>query len=337
MNSTESDSYVLVITREKDATADYVFRRMADRSIPYLRLNAERFGEAEITLRFPNVRDSILSFGGTRITIGKIRGVWLRRLMKPKACQIHEPEAQAFAESELDFTLRWFIDLLGNYCPILDCETSLLEGRNKFDQLAIAETFGFCIPATLITNDPTAAKDFVEQHKKVVIKSVAGYGRQVDGGFYTVYTNLVTSDILNRFESIRATPVCLQEYVDKEFELRITVVGQQVFACRIDSQNTQQTRIDWRRYDSSTPYSIYVTDQDLNDRLIAIMKHYGIRFASFDLVVTPDGRIIFLEMNPATQFLWIEKLTSMPIADAIIDEILVRCREEQTSTIGESK
>jgi hypothetical protein len=53
-----------------------------------------------------------------------------------------------------------------------------------------------------------------------------------------------------------------------------------------------------------------------------MMKHYSLRFASFDLIVTPDGREIFLEMNPASQFLWIEQLTGMPITDAIIDELI---------------
>lgn len=326
-NKTESESHVLVVTRVKDATADYVLRRMTDRNIPCLRLNAEDFGMTEIVLRFPNIRDSTLSIGGMRIPIGNIRGVWLRRLVKPKACQIQELEARAFAESELDFALRWFIDLLNNYCPVIDCETKVLEGRNKFDQLAIAETFGLHIPATLVTNDPAAAKFFIEQHKTAVIKSVAGYGHQVEGGFYTVYTNIVTKDILDRFESIRTAPICLQEYIEKEFELRITIVGQRVFGCRIDSQNTQKTQIDWRRYDSATLYSVYNVDQELSSQLVAIMKHYGIRFASFDLIVTPNGKTVFLEMNPATQFLWIEELTGMPIADAIIDEILVRYRE----------
>ena len=322
----ESEAYVLVITRANDATADHVLYRMADRNIPYLRLNSEDFGTTEITLRFPNICDSVLRIGGTRIVIGKIRGVWLRRLAKPQACQIHEPEARAFAELEMDFTLRWFIDLLSNYCPVLDGETRVLDGQNKFDQLAIAETFGLQIPATLITNDPTTAKDFVKQHKTVAIKSVAGYGRQVEGGFYTVYTNIVTKDILDQFESVRLALVCLQEYVDKEFELRVTVVGQEVFGCRIDSQDTKKTRVDWRRYDRTTPYSVYTINQELSGRLIAIMKHYDIRFAAFDLIVTSDGRIVFLEMNPSPKFLWIEELTGMPITDAIIDDILVQCR-----------
>ena len=333
----ESEAYVLVITRANDATADHVLYRMADRNIPYLRLNSEDFGTTEITLRFPNICDSVLRIRGTRIVIGKIRGVWLRRLAKPQACQIHEPEARAFAELEMDFTLRWFIDLLSNYCPVLDGETRALDGRNKCDQLAIVDTFGLQIPATLITNDPTTAKDFVKKHKAVAIKSVAGYGRQVEGGFYTVYTNIVTKDILDQFESVRLAPVCLQEYVDKEFELRVTVVGQEVFGCRIDSQDTKKTRVDWRRYDRTTPYSVYTINQELSGRLIAIMKHYDIRFAAFDLIVTSDGRIVFLEMNPSPQFLWIEELTGMPITDAIIDDILAQCRGYGASTIGRSE
>jgi glutathione synthase/RimK-type ligase-like ATP-grasp enzyme len=322
----ESEARVLVITRAKDATADHAFRRMRERNIPYLRLNAEDFGKETITLRFPNIHDSIITVGNVRISINNIRGVWLRRLGKPEAKHIQDSEARSFAESELDFTLRWLIDLLGNYCSVLDDETKILEGRNKFDQLALAEIFGFQIPATLVTNDPMAAAGFVKNYKAAAIKSVAGYGRQVQGGFYTVYTKLVTEDVLAQFDSIRLAPVCLQEYVEKEFELRITVVGEKVFGCRIDSQTTQKTQVDWRRYDNTTPYSIFEVDEKLKGQLVAMMKHYGIRFASFDMISTPEGRIVFLEMNPASQYLWIEKRIGLPITDAIIDEILVQCR-----------
>ncbi len=322
--SIKPKSHLLVVTRTKDVTADHVLGRMAERNIPYLRLNSDSFGEAHITLRFPDVHESVISIDSARLAMSEIGGVWLRRIAKPKMSQIHDPEARTFAESELDFTLRWLIDLLGNYCPVLDGEVNVLEGRNKFDQLAIAEMFGFCIPETLVTNDPSAARDFVGRYKLVAIKSVAGYGQKADDGFYTVYTNIVTKDILDRFESIRMAPVCLQEYIDKAFELRITVVGRQMFGCRIDSQNTERTQTDWRRRDRATPYSVYNVDCKLGDQLNAIMEHYGVRFASFDLIVTPDGRIVFLEMNPATQFLWIEDLTGMPITDAIINELLVQ-------------
>ncbi len=321
-NNSKPESSILVVTRTNDITADHVFHRMAARNIPYVRLNAEDFGMANIELRFPSVFDSTITIGDKRISIDSIRGVWLRRLTRPKADQIQNAEARVFAESEMDFTLRWLIDLLSNYCLILDCETKILDGRNKFDQLAIAEKLGFHIPDTIVTNDPASAKEFVELHETAVIKSVGGYGQQVEGGFYTVYTNIVTKQIFDRFDTICLAPVCLQEYIEKAFELRVTIVGQQVFGCRIDSQVAEQTRVDWRHYDHKTPHSIYVIDERLRGQMIAMMRHYGIRLASFDLVATPDGRIIFLEMNPATQFFWIEELTGMPIADAIIDEIL---------------
>ncbi len=317
------ESCILIITRTNDATADHAICRLKDRNIPYLRLNTDTFGAENIALRFPNVYDSILSVGGESVSLRKIRGVWLRRLSKPKAENVAGEEERTFAESELDFTLRWLINTLGNFCPVLDCEARLYEARNKFNQLTIAEDFGFSIPATLVTNDPVAARDFVRQHEAVVIKSVAGYGRQAEGGgFYTSYTKLVTPDILERFEDVRYAPVCLQEYIGKEFELRITVVGQKVFACRIDSQATERTEVDWRRYDPETPYSAYPVSRELSGQLIAMMAYYRIRFASFDFVFTPDGRTIFLEMNPATEFLWIETDTGMPITDAIIDVIL---------------
>jgi len=325
-NHERSEACILIVTRRQDSTADYVLRRMDERGVLSCRLNAEDFGETKISLKFPSFQDSTLSIGDVTLETSKIRGVWLRRLSKPQATQVQGVEAKDFAESEMDFTLRWFIQLLGRYCPILDPEARVMEGQNKFDQLNEVSRFGLTIPATLVTNDPVAAKDFVERHKAVAIKSIAGYGYQVEGGFYTTYTNMVTEEVVEQFESIRLAPVCLQEYIEKEFELRVTVVGERVFACRIDSQKTSKTTVDWRRQDSATPYSVFDISKELTDQLMATMRHYGIRLASFDLIVTPDGQTVFLEMNPATQFLWIEELTDMPITDAVIDEILAQCQ-----------
>lgn len=318
---------LLIVAKAIDRTADYVIRRMEVRGVSYVRLDSDRFGEANLELGFPEETDSVLAVDERRIKVADIRGVWLRRLVKPHAHHIDAPEARQFAEQELDFTLRWLIDLLRYRCPVIDPEISFIAGQNKLSQLAIAPALGLNSPATLITNNPNAARDFVTRHQDVALKSIAGYGSKVPGGFYAAYTRLVTPEVLEKFDSIRLAPVCLQEYIPKAFELRITVVGEKIFGCRIDSQDTERTRIDWRRYDASTPHSIYAINDQLSNKLLAMMKHYGLRFASFDFIVTPDGHEIFLEMNPASQFLWIEQLTGMPITDAIIDELLVLSRK----------
>jgi hypothetical protein len=41
-----------------------------------------------------------------------------------------------------------------------------------------------------------------------------------------------------------------QGYVEKRYEYRVTVVGREAFACRIDSQAAGgETAVDWRNYD----------------------------------------------------------------------------------------
>lgn len=318
---------LLVITKTVDKTADCVLQRMDERNVSYLRLDSDRFGEDSVELHFSEVGRSVLTLKGRQIKLTDVQGVWLRRLVKPEMSVIDEVEARDFAEQELDFTLRWLIDSLSYRCTVLDREIDFLRGRNKLSQLETAVNLGLKIPATLITNNPIAAKDFVEKYREVAVKSVAGYSRQIHDGFYAAYTQKVTLEVLDKFDSIRLAPVCLQEYIEKAFELRVTIVGDKVFSCRIDSQHTERTQTDWRRYDDSTPYSAYDIDNGISNKLIKMMKFYNLLFASFDFVVTPDGQEIFLEMNPSSQFIWVERLTGMPITDAIIDELLFQCQK----------
>jgi biotin carboxylase len=41
--------------------------------------------------------------------------------------------------------------------------------------------------------------------------------------------------------------------------------------------------------------------------------HYG----AADFILTPDGRHVFLEINPAGEFFWLEKYTGLPLSGAI--------------------
>ena len=52
------------------------------------------------------------------------------------------------------------------------------------------------------------------------------------------------------------------------------------------------------------------------------MEGLGLRYGAIDMVFTPDGRYVFLEINPNGQYLWIEYQTGMPISDAICDLLM---------------
>ncbi len=112
----------------------------------------------------------------------------------------------------------------------------------------------------------------------------------------------------------------LQPYIEKQFEVRVTCVGTKLFACRIDSQASDQTRVDWRHYGSHhvnhVPWSL---PPGLADRIIRFMSYCRLAYGAIDLIVSPTGQIVFLEVNPSGQYLWLEHLTGLPITGAIAD------------------
>jgi glutathione synthase/RimK-type ligase-like ATP-grasp enzyme len=126
-------------------------------------------------------------------------------------------------------------------------------------------------------------------------------------------------------DAVRYLPTIFQAYVPKDVELRITVVGQQVFAVAIHSQQTQHTRHDWRHYDlSHTPHTLHELPEQVRHRCLQLVDRLGLCYGAIDLILTPDGRYVFLEINPSGQYLWLEKLMGLPISDAICDLLLSR-------------
>ncbi|NJR75066.1 MAG: hypothetical protein HC773_18390 [Scytonema sp. CRU_2_7] len=118
-------------------------------------------------------------------------------------------------------------------------------------------------------------------------------------------------------------PNDFQAYIPKRLELRITVVGQQVFAAEIHSQETNHTRYDWRRYDHhKTPYFPHELPPEVEQRCVQLVEKLGLCYGAIDMILTPDGRYVFLEINPNGQYLWIELATGLPISDAICDLLI---------------
>jgi glutathione synthase/RimK-type ligase-like ATP-grasp enzyme len=114
-----------------------------------------------------------------------------------------------------------------------------------------------------------------------------------------------------------------QAYVPKRLELRITVVGRQVFAAEIHSQLSRRTEHDWRHYNiDQTPYRPHRLPDAVQAQCIRLVEHFGLCYGAIDLVLTPDDRYVFLEINPTGQWRWIEVMTGLPISDAVCDMLM---------------
>ncbi len=121
------------------------------------------------------------------------------------------------------------------------------------------------------------------------------------------HTTLIEESELERIDNVGLTPCLFQEYVEKDLELRVTVIGDEVFAAEIHSQVRDETKIDFRKYEIDIPYRKACLPWDVERRCLELVHSYGLTYGAMDLIVTPDGRYVFLENNPVGQFMFIEQ------------------------------
>lgn len=258
--------------------------------------------------------------GSRRFDLEEIESVWYRRPGLPEpAEEIADLADREFAVDESDEAL------LGLW-RVLDClwvshPDALNAASYKPGQLKAAADLGFEVPRSLITNDPEEAHAFVEGLGGAAVVKPLRFGlvRETDHHQDVVFTQPVRSeDVRSGMGAVAWCPTYLQEYVPKDVEIRATVVGDQVLAAEIHSQEVAEGRHDWRRADAEdVPHFPHELPVDVAERCVGVVRHFGLAFGAIDLIRTPDGRYVFLEVNPNGQWLWVETLTGLPITDAM--------------------
>jgi len=117
-----------------------------------------------------------------------------------------------------------------------------------------------------------------------------------------------------------------QERLTKAVELRVTVVGERVMAAAIDSQALPRAREDWRREGAALvgAWRPYTLSEPLQAQVLRLMDALGLNYGAFDFVVTPEGRHVFLEVNPSGEFMWLMTHPGLPVDEALADVLCGR-------------
>jgi glutathione synthase/RimK-type ligase-like ATP-grasp enzyme len=301
---------ILVVTHKFDFTADFLIQKLNERDIPYYRLNCEDISiHTEISL------SSKSNFAPVIDGKDKFSVVWFRRTKLPELERI-DPYVQAYYLSEL----KWFQRNLWNTIDArwISEPDSVYRAENKFLQLKTARQIGFIIPPTLIsTNVNEINKFFEECEGQLIIKPIYNNRFEFKNGSQLIYTTKISKVELEELLESMPLPSIYQKYVEKKREIRVTVINDAVFAASVDSQQSETTKVDWRR--ERLPFTSYNLPQMLQNKCIEIVKALNLSFGAIDLIETPEGEYVFLEINPNGQWAWIEMDTGLPISDSIID------------------
>ncbi len=349
-------NFVFIVSTLLESNVDKIISRLESRGIDWYRFNTETFPLAcRISLYDLSSGETyaVISDGERQIDTRQITSIWHRRMgdsVLPAGLVGYEKN---FVRNE-----SWAL-LQGMYTSIKcfgvnprDKET---KANLKAYQLQVAKQVGFRTPNTLVTNAPDDVRSFVENTSgPILFKPVAGAaaaGKRPElskemqqaypKGFavppaapeddfytrtYTVFSQILTPERLAKIDHIVSCPVVFQEYIQKQVELRITIVGERIFAAEIHSQDFEETKIDFRHLAISPTtmprHEVHHLPDEISEKLLRLMQELGLVFGCLDLILTPEGEYVFLEINPAGQWGWIEHFTKMPITEALTDMLI---------------
>jgi glutathione synthase/RimK-type ligase-like ATP-grasp enzyme len=158
----------------------------------------------------------------------------------------------------------------------------------------------------------------------MVTKMLSSFAIYDEGKELVVFTNPVKPDDLADLSGLSLCPATFQELVPKSLEIRVTVVGQQVLSAAVDSQVSERATHDWRRDGAGMiqDWRAYQLPLDVEEKLLRIMDYFSLNYGAIDIILTPDNRHVFLELNPSGEFFWLEHAPGLPNSDAIADVLL---------------
>lgn len=184
---------------------------------------------------------------------------------------------------------------------------------SKATQKTIAVKVGLRVPDTAVTNNPDSVLDLFSRHERLIYKSLRSAELSDCRGIFT--TEISKSQVLSSARQIRVAPGIFQELIEKDHELRVTVVGEKLFSVRIDSQKIANTQLDWRRSMLGKELHEEVEiPEDLAVKILQFHKCSGLIYGAYDIVVPKIGEPVFLEVNPAGQWMWMEEMLGLPIS-----------------------
>ncbi|NGO46463.1 ATP-grasp ribosomal peptide maturase [Streptomyces ureilyticus] len=304
---------VLVVTNLDDPTTDLVIDELHDRGVPVVRFDS---GDFPATLSFAatitgeGITGSLATPSRTA-DLWRVRSLYYRRPSGFTFPHLDEQTAR-FAVTQARYGLGGVMTSLPG-CLYVNHPHRIGDAEFKPSGLAAAATAGFTLPPTLLTSDPDAARAFTKAYGPVIYKPLsAPLYRNADGVSCTVEVAQVTAEEID--DAVSGTAHLFQQRVDKVADARVTVIGDDVFTVRIDSD-----LLDWRTdYDRLT-YTPVQPPPGLAAAMFRYLKHFGLVFGCFDFAIGRDGQWWFLECNPSGQWAWLEPETGLPMVAAMAD------------------
>ena len=322
---TTDDPIVLLVTTALDPASDTVAEGLRAVGTRFCRLNTEDLplrSRSSCEYRIDAHRLCWYS-EGSAASLDAVRRVWFRRHRLPALPADTLPAHAEYCLRESQWFVRGLLWSLAEQVPAanwMSLPVNIQRAESKMLQLRVARNVGFACPDTLISNDPDEIRAFCDRQGGRIVAKPLRLGFFDYGDVQTAtYTTAVGAADLATDDSLVVAPVIYQRHLEKRCDVRVTIVGDSIYAAAIHSQDVDSARVDWRRSDVDLEHQVHALPDDIATACRRLMKALNLRFGAVDLVLTPNDQYYFLEINPNGQWLWLEDKLGFPISQEIVE------------------
>lgn len=321
---------LLIVTQRMDPHVEFMEPELDRRGIPWARFHLSSFPvRAAIHLdgNGPSAGGQLTLEDGRTIDLAALTAIWYRRTERlgiPTDLEDGDRKV-ALQESQALVNNLWASLAHVNW---VSHPRAIRNASDKLEQILRARRLGLRVPETVVSNDSMQIADFYRRHAAtggIVYKPQNSIMvREGADRVFVTYTKRLCDSDLKHLDAVAHCPGIFQQHIPKDYELRVTVFGDRLFACSINSQGDDRTRDDWRAHDwqrpeTFPPHSPAQIDDGLAAKLLGLVHDYGLQFGAIDLIVPPEGEPVFVELNPNGQWAWIEQCTGIPLRSALAD------------------
>lgn len=291
---------ILIISSSFDKTVDYFIEKYGNKR--FIRLNVDELKINQISIT--NVPYFKVSIENDKYDIenlfDSISSIYYRKLFLPEL-QEYNAKYHTYMQKEIYGFITGLVDSFEG--RILTSPSILRKVENKVFQLKIAMELNFLFPYSLITNN----KNLVNTLQSKIIAKPISTGKLTKES--AVHTSIVTKQV----DNLELSPTYFQEYIEKDYELRITVVKEEFYCVKIVAEN----KIDWRSNEAKNHYVLIETPEIVKHQCLKFLKACDLEFGAFDYIVRNE-EYYFLECNPNGQWLWLEQELGLDISNSIM-------------------
>ncbi len=309
---------VLIQSQDFDISTNEVIEWLISMGTPFIRINIEEknIRLISLTLTPDGTLDAVLETNGRRFKLSDLSAYWHRRgkmALDPIDRNGFEALKGAFGKKSMKEikvnlsrereTVNTFLDhkLAGLPISIGDSSRGTL---NKLFVLHKAVKAGLLISPTLVTTDKEILEEFHETHGQVITKAILDnlLTNAVDECL-VFYTEEISKEKLGSLTDTFYYSL-FQQRIEKHYELRIFYLKGRFYSMAIFSQGDAHTQVDFRKYNDVKPGRRipYKLPEEIEQKLDELMKSLGLNSGSIDMIVTPTGEFLFLEVNPVGIF-----------------------------------